>query len=587
MNDVKERFIQAFNVAGEFGINAQQLRDSKLFSNGDILEMDNAENLEKLKQLYYKLNNTDENFETITSKINVKNNLLSKLNPDEFIQNSYDIYIGAQTQQDVVNIANEIGDDLLLENNSLTPLVLDAVKNKQNLAQYELDELSGEIIRKSSNDMFVKLQQTLDMNQDFSSLIDQIDFIRSRPINVFVEDLGMVSMYMSNLEKQASDLGIDILGLAETMEDKNYEDITDYLDSLYNFLYDVNESKAQDVLESIGESLPSYVEAYNTFFGVEPIFRTAVADAIKRNGVYLHLETNLSEEDLFKTNSILKVQGNVYQKITDDKALNDLYSLLFENPSLIPNGVLSIKPTEINRDLVYEEIDQHVSNESKNYLTETSDIEAIKKIVIYKMLLSIDNSNTELTLNGLDNLDVNQFLIDFHKLSLNNSKVRDIFYFSNRGLEAKRMIGEFTAQDIKNSISERAFDSLVLYSKISGNESLSQFTNFNNDISSENMRDYYANNMSQLPVFQGTYTRQNGYVVANTNSEFLNIKNSLYEQVSPNVYAEVQRDERYINYNLSKPSYDNSVELDMTNQQGATLEVKKMKNINDDNVEFC
>ena len=118
---------------------------------------------------------------------------------------------------------------------------------------------------------------------------------------------------------------------------------------------------------------------------------------------------------------------------------------------------------------------------------------------------------------------------------------------------------------------------------------MNYFTNFNNDISPANSRDYYANNLSQLPIFDNNYQRSNGYVIANTNSEFLNIKNSLYEQVAPNVYAEVERDPRYINYDLKKPSYDNSVNSDLIlkGQDMNEVKVTKMKNINDDIIEFC
>ena len=591
MEDIKDRFINAFNVDGEFGIDISKIVASGLFTNSDVLEMSSKENINKLKQLYYKLNNTDEQFESITSNINVKNNLFSKLNPDEFIQNSYDFYIGSQTEQDVINKANEIGDDLILENNSLASIVLDLVKNKQSFVQYEGNLLTGTVGRKETNNTETKLVQTLDTNQDYSSLLSQIDFIRSRPINAYVEDYYLVNNFLYNLENQAADLGVDISGLATISEDSTYDEIVDYLDSLYNFLSDVNDSKIEanreDTIRSMQETIPVYAESYNNFFGISPEFKNAVSEKVNRNGVFLHLETNESQEDLFKTNSIIKVRDNIYQKITDDNTLEDLYNLLFANPSLLPNGVLTIKPTEVNRDLVYEEIDQYVSQLAANHLTETSDSEALKKMITYQLLNNIREVNTPITVNGLDNLDISKFLIDFNKLALKNPKVQNLFYFSNRGLEANQVVGEFTARDIKNSISERDFDNLVLYSKLSGNESLSYFTNFNNDISPENMRDYYANNLSQLPAFYGKYYNRGGYVVADSNLDYLKIKNGLYERVAPNVYAEVQRNSRYLNYNLSKPTYDNSVDPQIQGQQSQRIRVRKMNNINDETIEFC
>lgn len=589
--DIKERFINAFNVNGEFGIDISQLIESRLFTASDIMEMNSIENINKLKQLYYKLNNTDEQFETITSPINVKNDLFNKLNPDEFIQNSYDFYINAETVQDVIDIANENGDDLILENNSLAKLVLDAVANKQSYVQYEANLLTGELSRKQTNNIETKIIQTLDVNQDFSGFLSQIDFIRNLPVDSFIEDFTLVTSFLSNLENQAATLGIDIQNLSVTAEDSTYADIIDYMDSLYNFIFDVNsardESLQEDVLTSMQETIPVYAENHNSFFGIDPSLITTVSDRVSGQGVYLHLETNQSEEELFNSNSIIKVRDNIYQKITDDNTLEDLYNLLFSNPSFLPDNVLSVKPTEINRDLVYEEIDEYISNLAKNQLTSNSDSEVLKKIAAYKLLNNIQDYNTPVTFNGLDKMDIDKFLIDFNKLILKNSKLQNLFYFSNRGLDANKMIGEFTARDIKNSISERDFDNLVLYSKLSGNESLSYFTNFNNDISSQNLRDNYANNLNQLPIFQGNYYNSGGYVVAESNNDFLNIKNSLFERMAPNVYAEVERNERYLNYNLARPSYDNSVNADIKGQESQKIKVKKMNNINDESIEFC
>lgn len=591
MNDIKERFINAFNVEGEFGIDMVQLMESGLFKERDVMNMNSSENIEKIKKLYYKLNNTDEKFESITSNINVKSDLFDKLNPDQFLQNSYNFYINAQTKNDVLNIANEVGDDLILDNPELAEEILKAVNNKQSFVQYETDMLTGQVVRKQANDTAVRLTQTLDTNQDFSGFMEQIDFLRTLPIESYVEDLEVIQSYISNIETQAQDLGLDLSGLAITIEDSTYSDTLDYLDSLYNFLSDINDTSIQELtdytISSMQETIPEYAEAHNSYFKLEPQPTKTTLDRVKGNGVYLHVESNLSEEDLFKANSILKVRDNIYQKITDDKSLSELYDLIFLNPNVLPKNTLSVSVTELNRDLIYEEIDQYISDLAKENLTEYSDIEAVKKIEVYKMLNNIQNDMSTTELNGLDKMNIDKFLVDFNKLSLKNPTVRDYFYYSNRGLEANQVIGEYSAREIKNSISESDFDNLVLYSKLSGNESLQYFTNYNNDISSENKRDYYANNMNQLKAFDGNYYENQGFVVANTQQDFIKIKNRLYEQVASNVYAEVERNDRYLNYNLPKPKYNNSVTPLINGQQSTRVKVAKTKNIQDNNIEFC
>lgn len=584
IDDVKNTFIDAFNVNGEFGINIDQLRNSGLFSDSDILEMNNADNINSLKQLYYKLNNTDESFSGVASDFILQESMFSKVNPDEFLQNVYDNYTGVQSAKEVLERANQNSDENIIENPSMASTIYNAVKDKQSLVQYETDEYEGAVVRKTVNNSRTRLEQSFDLDQNFNPFLDQLEFIREDLSEEdFVYDLPLVSRYILNLEKQASDLGIDIKGMAEAVGDKTYPEVIDFLDSLYNFILDSQNSDSISLIES----MDLFSQEHTNFFEVEPIFKNTVTDKIKSNGVYLHLETNRSEEDLFNSNSLIRKANNVYQKINDNNTLDNLYEYMYLNPTLLPAGTLSVPVREINRDLLLEDIDKYVSAEANKYMTETSDIESLKKMTAYKILNNIRTVEEEKTYNGLDKLDANKFLTDFNREMLKNPIVEDLFYFSNRGLEAKQVIGEYTAQQLKNELSESMFDKLVLYSKLSGNESLDYMTNFNNDISSENLRDYYANNLRQLSAFSGNYYFNNGYMVAQTSDPFIKFKNTLYENVAPNVYAEVETDNRYSNFDLQKPSYDNSVTPEFKGQEVQKIQVVKMRNINDPIIEFC
>jgi hypothetical protein len=583
IGDIKNVLLDTLNVNGEFGIDMNKMKASGLFSDSDIIDVNKPENVDSLRQLYYKLNNTDEAFSGISSAFVLQNGLFSKVNPDEFLQHIYDNYIDSQSTEDVINRANELADETVTENTSLAPLIYEAVKNKQSLVQYETDEYNGGIVKKAVNNPRLRLEQSLDLDQDFTTFLDQLQYARELPIEMYAEEFPALSQYFFNLEEQAVDLGLDIKGISDIMGNKTYAEIQDFSDSLYNFILD-----AQDLNNtSIEETMDTYAEAHNTFFETEPLLKNTVTDRINSNGVYLHLETNRSEEDLFNSNSIIRKANNVYQKITDDNSLEDLYNYLYSNPALLPVGTLTVPVREVNRDLLIEDIDKYVSAQANNYLTETSDVDTLKKITAYKLLNNIKTSETEKVLNGLDNIDVNNFLNNFNKTMLKNPRIENLFYFSNRGLEAKQVINEYTAQQLKNELNESTFDNLVLYSKVSGNESLDYMTNFNNDISPENMRDYYANNLNQLPAFSGNYYFNNGYMVAESSDPFLKFKNNLYENVAPNVFAKVETNDRYTNFDLQKPSYDNSVTPELQGQEGKKIEITKMKNINDDVIEFC
>lgn len=569
--DVKEEFLKVFSVDGKFGINIEALSDSKIFSKYDVLDLDN--HVPKLKELYYKLNNTDATFNTIQNKYIIENNSISKQNPDVFIQNLYDNYTGMSTEDEILDKAREVGDEILLNNTSIVPMILEDVSGKQNLVQYETNEFEGEVQKKTTNNILTELEQTLDVSQNYSELSNILEYTMSNPS---LENIR-------NIEEYAKNLGINLLGLQELYSSKSMEDTVDFLNTLYNLIYDIQTENPE-----AQESLMEYSEIYNEYFMVEPEFANKTVDKIEKNGVFLHLETNQSEEQIFAKKGLLKVSGNTYQKVTDDSTLEELYNVIFTNKGLLPKKTYSVAVKESNRDLIMEDIDKYISNEAKRYLNEDSDTEVLKKIVVYKLLTGIQNEEPSgKAYGGRINLDINDFLVRFNKFLLKNPELKQRFYFSNRGLEAKGYLGEYTAMQLENNLEPMLFEDLVAYSKLSGNESLQEFTKSENTEQPENLRNFYANNLEQLPIFSGEFYKKNGYVITESNLEFIRFKNELYENVAPNVFAKVERDSRYVNQNLEKPNYDNSVEPKIPTSKATKISVKKTNKINNDQIEFC
>ena len=187
------------------------------------------------------------------------------------------------------------------------------------------------------------------------------------------------------------------------------------------------------------------------------------------------------------------------------------------------------------------------------------------------------------------NVDPNKFLINFNKYLLQNPEIKSMFYISNRGLEAKTILGEYSTRQLQNELPQATFEDLVEYSKLSGNESLDYLTTFENDFKpARNLRDFYANNLEQLPVYNLEYSEKDGYILTDSTSDFLRIRNELYENVAPNIYARVERDKRYINSGLTKPQYNNSIkEVKLKNSKENKISVKKVTDINNNEIEFC
>lgn len=581
--DITEPFVNSFTVDGLFGINYDTLESQGLFSENDIQFIMNLEDTSYLKQLYDKMLNNQEAIENVVTSYNIsKPNSLNKINPDEFLGNIYDNYIDARSQDDVAEIANNIQDEVVMNNPELADTILDQVRNKQEFVSYETDEYDGALVKKMTNDTLVKLEQTLDLNQDFSPLMEDVEVVSNLRIESLLEDRGLADILLRNLEDRAAFFGIDISGFTDKINEKSFDDFSEFIDSFYNFVYDLY-TGAEDV-QSLNESMLNFSNNYNYYFDVVDNFKNKVADSIEDEGVFMNIETNRSEEELFNTSSVIRYNGNIYQKIKDNKTLDELYTLLENNSELLPTNI--------------EDIDSYVTSEAKEMLNENSDLDTLKKIVSYKLLIGVlDNAST---INSVDTsylqkdiIDPNNFLVEFNKELLKNERLKDIFYFSNRGLESKVILGDYTMRDIQNELSEKMYSDLQQYALLSQNSSIDNLIPQFEAIETDDMnimRNFYANNMKALKEESSPYKVVGDSIIAeNIVSPFIKVKGQLYEQLQPNVYQKVQGvNDRYRNYNIEKPylTLDN-VENYIENVEKEYKNKIKTIEVNDSEIEFC
>ena len=583
VSDFKKDFLETFTVNGVFGFNIDNIKKSPLFSEIDIIQLDNIENIYKIKELYYKLSNTSEEFSTIKTDIIIGEGLFNKNNPDIILSEIYKNYAGLTTKKQIIDKANDIGDYVLLNNPELIKKVLKEVRNKQEIPLYETDEYSGDLVAKTDS-TYTRLEQTVDISLDYTSLRSQVEFIKTIPIEYFATSPELIERYFDNIKKQSYDVGIDLLNIDEIFYSKTVNELLDFLDSYYNFLSDLENLNG----ESLKESIRDFSESYDSFFNKENNEIKDVIDKINREGEFIKLETNRSEYKLFTENGLLKIDNNIYQKVDNNRSIQELYNVLLENDFLLPKNTLSVKNTPLNRDILLEDLDKFISNKAQEYQTEYSDVVNLKKIAAYKLLLNIDIKYTTVE-NGISkNINVDNFIIEFNKEIIKNKKLSDIFYISNRGIESRYNIGQYTYNFIKNELDTEMFNSLVSYSKLSGNESLKYISDMSPNNIILNKRDFYANNLHELDNFQGKYTKKGDLLyIKNNINDFIKVKNSLYEKVDTNVYAKVNVSDRYMNYNLKKPYYEKTNFDEIVDNKGDKIKIKETKEINNNQIKFC
>ena len=252
-----------------------------------------------------------------------------------------------------------------------------------------------------------------------------------------------------------------------------------------------------------------------------------------------------------------------------------------------------------NKDIILEDIDEYVTNDSKKILTPNSDNNIIKKIQAYKILngIDLDRDYTENFNNSyLQGKWINpkEFLINFNKKILKNKKLKDIFYFSNRGLEARYM-GEYTKKQLEIELTDREFKDLQQYALLSDNDSISYLKPEYElmEISDVNiLRNYYANNIEKLKELENPYQiLGTTIIVKNINDNFIKVKGELYEKIKEGVYELVKNiDYRYKNYNLKKPKLSlSNIEDYVSNIDNSRddIKIKKNNKIENEEIEFC
>ena len=592
--NIKDKFLNSFTVNGIFGININSLKKEGIFSNETILKLMNMEDVGKIQTLYYKLKNNNDEFENVATPFTINIDDLSKVNPDIYLTSVYNNYIGLSTRDEILNKASEVQDEVVLNNPNLIANIIDNIDNKQQLIQYEVnyDENGLNFNIKKSNNTNIKLQQTLDVNQNFDDLLFRLDnLLKEKDYNS-----EYISKDILSLEDLFSKKGIDIGGFSELLPYKTTTEVQNFLSSLFNFIYDAN--LKNDVV-SISESLLNYSENYDSFFGnIENIEKSTI-DKIDKDGVYMNIETNFDEESLFKSKSIIRYKNNIYQKIKDNKSLDDLYELIYLNSNLLPKDAYSVEVKDSNKNIIKDDIDSYISEKSKILLNIGSDVDVLKKITAYKILNGSDITFGDININKSylknDYVNPNKFIIEFNKTILNNKNLKNIFYFSNRGLESRIIIGDYTKMLLKQQLSDRQYDDLQQYALLSGNESLKNLIPEYDILDTKDnniLRNFYANNMYLLNEVNNPYKLiDTTAIIENITDSFVKIKGELYERLQPNVYELVDIiDSRYKNYKLSKPKLSlSNIENYVSNIDNSSddIKIKKNNKIENEEIEFC
>lgn len=574
-DDIRERFIDAFTVNGYFKVDYSNIRKSGLFTEVEILDV--GANVDKIKNLYYKLKNTEESFSSIPTSNIVGTEIFNKENPDDIETYLQENYSNLRTEEEVVNRAYELGDSLVLESDETVATILESYSNMDNQVTYDYNPVTESFEKRKINDTRTRLQQTLSVEEDYLPLITVLDELRVMIEQDYEINNDVYKTYIPILKTYASEVGIDLSGV--DVSPNNYGEFSEVIDTLFNMVYDIHNQDS----ESLSETIQTFSRAYDN--AINKQYDTVYTNKPLSEVNDMHIETNLSEYEMFSNHSLIKISENTYRKVDGSLNIDDLYGLLLSNPELLPQNVFSVKVKEQNLDILIEELDNFITTEAGNLITDENVLDDVKKLVAIKYASGSVEENIP-SVKGTYEMDINSFIGDFNKMMISNEILNDIFYFSQRGLESRRHLGEYTLRQLEIVLDDQTFKDLVNYAKISGSYSLRNLSMLNQTMDDINTRDYYANNMGSLSPYRGEYQMDQGYYIIKSSEPFIKLRGKLLEQVDDNVYGEVNRNENILNTNLQKPLYEQGVVKTPVFRNGETV-VEKSSKINDNTIEFC
>ena len=596
--EVQDKFVEAFTVEGNFGINEAQLRKSGIFTEEQILDFLDMEDVSSLQELYHKLTDYTGSVENIETPFKIVDENGNVINPDivvgEFLKN----YAGLTTKEEIMEKADNINDETVLSNPELIPAILEEVSNKTAVVTYVYDKNSKEVTKKAANDLKVSLEQSLDVTQDFGGLLDQLNFLINLPIEVYAYDLPTVQLYLESIENQMANYGINIKNISETASNKSYNDFQNFITSFYNFIYDVSSQDGKSVQETIND----FVDVYNEYFEIKPEYVNTYIAKNRVDGKPMVVENGHTAEDLlFAEKGVVNMRDDVYKKVKRNKTYDELLNVLHANPSLIPSEVFTTKVSEENKDINKKDIDNYLSVGIEDYV-ENSNIDIYKELRAYKLILGSETFNNKSNANVDTVMDIDidpkKFTSVFVKETFFDPNLNKIFYIGPSGIESRIPIGEYTNRYLQNYLSRGMYNGLKQYAAISGNASLKGLIETPVESPTINdgvLRDFYANNLSELSEFTGEVTLKENALLTNLdNNDFIKFRGELYEKVRDGVYGKVElrNEDGYIQYNLSKPTVANSISQDnsikdISESENVKPQVKRVKLNKDDNIEFC
>lgn len=360
VQDLVDSFYDEFGI---FTVDSAKLNASKLYSDYEIRNLQNdAELQEKVKQSIEALKNTEnvefqQEIPQQIEKTGVVNSFgkLTNLNPF-IVEKDITEKLGGTTQEEF----NQIIEDLDY------PKFQDSV-NKEELFQQMQEykkaevfiEVEGEIRQKNNTEteLTIPLTTKVVTNQTVKNNINSLINIR---LDVLSDNYEQTKEVIKSIEDDLIKEGLDIVGLSEKSVDP---DLIEFLQELNLFVNNPSE-----------ENTKIYADASDKYFDRD-LNPTETVVKAEQDLEYVSLNTNLSEEELYVKNGLIKVKDGLYVKSAKE-SLDKLYTNLGTYTEKYPKDKT-----------IQEYVQEQITT-----MNDFNNAENAEAVYLYKMYFNIKNN---------------------------------------------------------------------------------------------------------------------------------------------------------------------------------------------------
>lgn len=393
----------------------------------------------------------------------------------------------------------------------------------------------------------------------------KIDVLLQVPANIWTDKKSLVKSSLREIEEDAIEMNIDIIGLSNRYESKTQEQIENFLSSMDIFLSDAVR----------GEITSEFNDAYITFFDVsnEPHMTAIALPQRMRDNSLVYINNKYdSETSTFENDSLLKINDNVYHKIDNSIPLNELYDNLYSiatlNPDLLPrkmfypaafdkNGFSQEKLSRLeNKSKVINSFKKYVASIMPYYPISPQ----VENMIVYKAIFGYnllpntpsierdDFSNRYYNITGSSYSTLyvfpNQFRQYVLKEKLNNSDLYNnvLSKFRTNGMNISLYQNDYLSkQDIDMLLPKgKIRTELINYSLLSTDSAFDNLFSLRNKNYYPITREMNSALYASYPGLLEPFTGQISYIDGNPNQiraknvfdDYINIHDSSYEKIA-------------------------------------------------------